>query len=64
VDANLKTEIDNLYVCDASVIPRAWGLPPTFTVMALGRRLSRHLTGRHEAVTEQETLPARAVPAA
>jgi choline dehydrogenase-like flavoprotein len=43
VDANLKTARDNLYVCDCSVIPEAWGLPPTLTVLGLGKRLSKHL---------------------
>jgi choline dehydrogenase-like flavoprotein len=43
VDRNLETEVRDLFVCDASVIPVAWGLPPTLTVMALGRRLARHL---------------------
>jgi choline dehydrogenase-like flavoprotein len=45
VDANLKTEYDNLYVCDCSVIPEAWGLPPTLTLIGLGKRLARHLAG-------------------
>jgi choline dehydrogenase-like flavoprotein len=45
VDTNLQTEIAGLFVCDASVIPIPWGLPPTFTVMSLGRRLARHLSG-------------------
>jgi choline dehydrogenase-like flavoprotein len=45
VDSDLKTEYDNLYVCDASVIPEEWGLPPTLTVLALGKRLSKHLAG-------------------
>ena len=44
VDSNLKTEIDNLYICDASVIPEAWGLPPTLTLLALGKRLGQHLS--------------------
>jgi choline dehydrogenase-like flavoprotein len=43
VDTNLKTQHDNLYVCDCSVIPEAWGLPPTLTVLGLGKRLSKHL---------------------
>ncbi len=43
VDTNLKTEYDNLYVCDCSVIPEAWGLPPTLTILGLARRLSKHL---------------------
>ena len=45
VDTDLQTEIRGLYVGDASVIPMEWGLPPTFTVMALGRRLGRQLAG-------------------
>ncbi len=45
VDTDLQTEIRGLYVGDASVIPFAWGLPPTFTVMALGRLLGRRLAG-------------------
>ena len=43
VDSNLKTEYDNLYVCDCSVIPGAWGLPPTTTIIGLGKRLAKHL---------------------
>jgi choline dehydrogenase-like flavoprotein len=43
VDSNLKTKFDNLYVCDCSVIPEVWGLPPTFTLLALGKRLGKHL---------------------
>ena len=45
IDSNLKTECDNLYVCDCSVIPEAWGLPPTSTIIGLGKRLAKHLTG-------------------
>lgn len=44
LDSNLKTEYDNLYVCDCSVIPEAWGLPPTSTIIGLGKRLAKHLT--------------------
>ncbi len=43
VDRDLKTELNNLYVCDCSVIPESWGLPPTLTLIALGKRLGRHL---------------------
>jgi choline dehydrogenase-like flavoprotein len=46
VDANLKTGIDNLFVCDCSVIPETWGLPPSLTLIALGKRLGKHLSGR------------------
>jgi choline dehydrogenase-like flavoprotein len=43
VDSNLKTEIDNLYICDCSVVPEAWGLPPSLTILALGKRLGKYL---------------------
>ena len=43
VDTNLKTKFDNLYVCDCSVIPKEWGLPPTWSILALGKRLAKHL---------------------
>ena len=47
VDANLQTEAyRNLYVCDCSVIPEAWGLPPVLTIVALGKRLARHLVAK------------------
>jgi choline dehydrogenase-like flavoprotein len=43
VDANLQTATPGLFVCDASVIPVPWGLPPTVTLLCLGQRLGRHL---------------------
>ena len=43
VDSNLRTEFGNLYVCDCSVIPFAWGLPPVFTIVCLAKRLAKHL---------------------
>ncbi|UCE53873.1 MAG: GMC family oxidoreductase [Desulfobacterales bacterium] len=55
VDTNLKTEYENLYVCDCSVIPEAWGLPPTSTIIGLGKRLAKHLTGD---LSSQESLSA------
>jgi choline dehydrogenase-like flavoprotein len=44
VDAGLQTSTPGLYVCDASVIPGPWGLPPTLTLLALGKRLGQQLT--------------------
>jgi choline dehydrogenase-like flavoprotein len=44
VDAELRTGIDNLYVCDASVFPEALGRPTVLTILALARRLARSLT--------------------
>lgn len=43
VDSALKTSIEDLYVCDASVIPEAWGLAPSVTLLCLGKRLAQHL---------------------
>ncbi len=48
VDTNLKTEYDNLFVCDCSVIPEAWGLPPTLTIIGLGKRLAKHLANEED----------------
>lgn len=46
VDANLATRASGLYVCDASVLPQPWGLPPTLTLLCLGKRLGQQLVGR------------------
>lgn len=43
LDTNLETEYENLYVCDCSVIPEEWGFPPTFTLLCMAKRLSKHL---------------------
>ncbi|MEW6262769.1 MAG: GMC family oxidoreductase [Thermodesulfobacteriota bacterium] len=44
VDANLESlEIQDLYVCDASVFPRSPGRPPSLTIIALARRLARYI---------------------
>ena len=44
VDSRLATEINGLFICDCSIIPEAWGLPPTLTILALARRLVRQLS--------------------
>ncbi len=49
VDADLQTEIKNLYCCDASVFPEALGLPGLWTVAALGKRLAKHLDNQLES---------------
>lgn len=43
VDANLQTEIRGLYVCDASVFPRALARPTVLTIIALAKRLAQSL---------------------
>jgi choline dehydrogenase-like flavoprotein len=43
VDTDLQTRIDGLFVCDASVLPQAPGLPPILTIVALSKRLAKLL---------------------
>lgn len=43
VDSNLETEVKNLYVCDASVIPESTATPPVLTILALAKRLAKHI---------------------
>ena len=43
VDSNLKTEIEGLFVSDASVLPISPGKPPILTILALSKRLSDYL---------------------
>jgi len=51
VNNNIQTQVDGLYVCDASVIPKAWGLPPSYTLICLGLRLAKHLAGKSKLST-------------
>jgi hypothetical protein len=44
LDKNCQTPIKNCYCLDTSIIPEAWGLPPTVTVVSMGKRLAKHLT--------------------
>jgi choline dehydrogenase-like flavoprotein len=46
VDHNQETEIERLFVSDASVFPSPLGMPPILTIVALSRRLAKHLCGR------------------
>jgi len=41
VDRELKTEVDGLYVCDASVLPRSAGIPLVLTLVALAKNFAR-----------------------
>ena len=34
---------DNLYVCDATILPQSLGLPPMLTIMALAKRIARNI---------------------
>ena len=49
VDSNLKTSIDKLYVCDASVFPEALDRPTVITIIAFGMRLVDHVLGRERS---------------
>ncbi len=42
---DLETEIAGLYVCDASVFPRALGRPTVLTIISLAKRLAAKLAG-------------------
>ncbi len=46
LDRNLKSEIEGLYVCDASVFPEALDRPTVLTIIGLAKRLAKHLVNR------------------
>jgi choline dehydrogenase-like flavoprotein len=54
VDSDLQTPTGNLYVCDASTIPQAWGLPPTLTLLCLGTRLGQRLASSHTGTASRK----------
>lgn len=62
LSADLRTEVENLYVCDASVFPEALGRPTVLTILALGRRLARQLTGIYRGVTEERGIRGGGLP--
>jgi choline dehydrogenase-like flavoprotein len=43
VNSDLQTDIKNLYVCDASILPYSLGTPLVLTLMAFGSRLSDYI---------------------
>jgi choline dehydrogenase-like flavoprotein len=43
LDQNLQTEIEGLYVCDASVFPEALDRPTVLTIIGLGKRFAKYL---------------------
>ena len=43
IDENLQTEYQNLHVCDGSVMPVDVRIAPTFTLISLGKYLSKRL---------------------
>jgi choline dehydrogenase-like flavoprotein len=53
VDSKLRTKFENLYVCDCSVIPEALGVPPTLTLVALGKYVAREVAGAPQQLPQQ-----------
>lgn len=48
VDRSLETEINGLFIADASVIPQAPGRPPILTITSLAKKLAKNMI--HEAL--------------
>jgi choline dehydrogenase-like flavoprotein len=46
LDQDLNTEIEGLYVCDASAFPEALARPTVLTIIGLGKRLAKRLLER------------------
>ncbi|MHA1966400.1 MAG: GMC family oxidoreductase N-terminal domain-containing protein [Candidatus Hodarchaeales archaeon] len=47
IDSDLQTQISNLYICDASILPRSLGTPLVLVLMAFAKRLARKI-GRED----------------
>ncbi len=61
LDSNLKLKgYENLYVCDCSVVPEPFGLPPVLTLVCLGKRLAKHLAAEKQGASRAKQ-PAYAV---
>ncbi len=43
LDTNCETQIRGCYCMDTTIIPEAWGLPPTVMIVAMAKRLAKHL---------------------
>lgn len=48
LNKNLRTEINGLYVCDASVFPESLDRPTVLTIISLGKRLAKHLINKQQ----------------
>jgi len=53
VNRKFQTEFENLYVCDASIFPVSPGAPPSLSIMAMSKLLSKYLNG---IVTPEERM--------
>ena len=45
VDQGFQTEIQNLFVCDGSVLPHSPGVPPSLTILSMSRLFAKMLLG-------------------
>jgi choline dehydrogenase-like flavoprotein len=45
---DLETEINGLFVCDASTFPEALARPTVLTIISLAKRLADHLIHKHQ----------------
>ncbi|WP_291316138.1 GMC family oxidoreductase [Desulfuromonas sp.] len=62
VGTDLQTAADNLFVCDASVLPaehfpEASRMPPILTIVALAKRLAKTLAGEAGIIAEPVPVP-------
>lgn len=48
LDNNLQTEVDGLYVCDASVFPESLDRPTVLTIISLAKRFSGYWLGQNK----------------
>ncbi|UCQ19862.1 GMC family oxidoreductase N-terminal domain-containing protein [Edwardsiella piscicida] len=55
LDTDLQTRLSGLYVCDASAIPEPWGIPPTLTLLTLGRYMAGRLCAERSTVIDGVT---------
>jgi len=60
VDTDLQTEVEGLYVCDASVFPEALGQPTVLTIISLAKRLAKHFLDGKTPRKEPEKARAQA----
>ncbi len=61
LDRNCETPIKGCYCMDTTIIPDAWGLPPTVTVTAMAKRLAKHLTAQ-DPISRHTSLDFRPSP--
>ncbi|MEW6442558.1 MAG: GMC family oxidoreductase N-terminal domain-containing protein [bacterium] len=50
LDKDCQTPIQNCYCMDTTVLPEPFGLPPVVTVVAMAKRLAKHLTAQEKAL--------------